>query len=71
MTVSESLRAAVKEAMAQGVTRYRIAKDARLDHTALSRFLAERRDLRLSTIDALAEFLGLELGTNRSERSHE
>ena len=66
MSVSESLRAAVKAVMARGTTRYRIAKGAGLDHTALSRFLAEGRDVRASTVDRLAEFLGLELGPKKA-----
>ncbi|MFH1267202.1 MAG: helix-turn-helix transcriptional regulator [Planctomycetota bacterium] len=67
MTVSDDLRAAVKEAMRRGVTRYRISRDAKVDHSALSRFLTEDRDLRLSTVDALASYLGLELRGNKPE----
>lgn len=67
MTVSESLRKAVKEAVVQGKTRYRIAKDAGLDHTALTRFLAEGRDVRISTVDRLAEAVGLELRSKSGE----
>jgi len=67
MPISEALRAAVRTALAHGVTRYRIAKDAGLDHTALTRFLAEGRDVRLSTVDALADYLGLELRGNSTE----
>jgi len=68
MTISENLRDAVKAAMRRGVTRYRIAKDSGVDHTALSRFLTEGRDVRVSTVDALAEYLGLELGPKKGER---
>jgi len=67
MTVSETLRAAVKGAMRRGVTRYRIAKDSGVDHTALSRFVTEGRDVRLSTVDALAGYLGFELRPNKPE----
>ena len=67
MTVSESLRAAIREAMRQGTTRYRIAQDADVDHSGLSRFLDEGRDIRVSTVDALAEYLGLELGPKKGE----
>ena len=65
MTVSTTLRAAIKAAMAKGVTRYRIAKGSGVDHTALSRFLTEGRDVRVSTVDALAGYLELELQPNR------
>ncbi len=68
MTVSESLRTAVEAAMAKGVTRYRIAKDAGADHTALSRFLTGDRDIRVSTVDSLAEILHLELRPKRGAR---
>ncbi len=68
MTVSEDLRAATKGAVRRGVTRYRIAKDSGIDHTALSRFLTEGRDLRLSTVDALASYQGLELQPNKPGR---
>jgi len=67
MPISEALRAAVKTALERGVTRYRIAKDAGLDHTALSRFLAQGRDVRVSTVDALADYLGLELRPKSAE----
>jgi len=67
MSVSKDLRAAVKAAMVQGTTRYRIAKGAGLDHTALSRFLADGRDLRVSTVDALADYLGWELRPKKAE----
>jgi transcriptional regulator with XRE-family HTH domain len=67
MSVSQDLRAAVNAALARGVTRYKIAKRAQIDHTALSRFLAGTRDARLSTVDALAEVLDLELRPKNGE----
>ena len=67
MRVSESLRQAVKEALAGGTTRYVIAKRARMDHSGLSRFLIARRDIRLSNVDRLAEALGLELRSKSAE----
>ena len=68
MTVSDTLRAAIQDAMEHGTTRYRIAKDSGVDHTALSRFLTEGRDIRVSTVDALAEYMDLELRPKRAER---
>jgi len=68
MSISKTLRAAVKTALGRGVTRYRIAKDARLDHTGLTRFLSGDRDLRLTNADRLAEALGMEL-RRKSERT--
>jgi len=67
MSISETLRAAVRTALERGVTRYRIAKDAGLDHTALTRFLVDGRDLRVSTVDSLADYLGLELAPKKAE----
>ena len=61
MSVSSTLRTAVQAAMARGVTRYRIATDSGVDHTHLTKFLREGRDIRISTADALSEYLGLEL----------
>ncbi len=65
MNVSDSLRAAVQAALAEGATRYQVGKGAGVDHTVLSRFLFEGRDVRVSTVDALAGYLGLELTPNR------
>ena len=67
MSVSQTLRAAIREAMSHGKTRYVISRDTRVDHTALSRFLAHGRDVRLSTVDALADYLGLELRPKSAE----
>ncbi len=67
MTLSDTLRAAIHDAMARGTTRYAISRDSGVDHSGLSRFLAEGRDLRASTIDRLAEFLGLELAPKKAE----
>jgi DNA-binding phage protein len=61
MTVSQDLRAAIQAAIRDGTTRYVIAKGASVDHTALSRFLVEGRDVRVSTVDRVADYLGLEL----------
>jgi hypothetical protein len=59
--VSETLRAAVTAAEARGITRYRICQETGLDHSSLTRFVYEGRDARASTLDALADFFGLEL----------
>jgi len=67
MSVSETLRAAVKTALRSGLTRYVVSKGAGVDHTNLTRFLQEHRDIRLSTVDRLADFVGLELGPKRGE----
>jgi len=71
MSVSESLRDAIREAIARGTTRYVISRDSGVDHSGLSRFMADGRDLRVSTVDRLAEFLHLELGPKNGVRSPE
>jgi hypothetical protein len=67
MSVSESPRAAIRGAMARGTTRYVISRDSGVDHSGLRRFLTEGRDIRASKVDALAEFLGLELARKKAE----
>lgn len=71
MNVSEALRTAVKATLAGGATRYQVAKGSGVDHTNLSRFLFEGRDVRVSTVDRLSKFLGLELQQKTDERSPE
>jgi len=44
-----------------GKTRYAIAKGAGVEYSVLLRFLDHGRDIRLSTVEALAEYLGLEM----------
>jgi|DewCreStandDraft_4_1066084.scaffolds.fasta_scaffold94905_2 transcriptional regulator with XRE-family HTH domain len=57
-TVTERLRAAI---LAAGVTQYRIAEDTGVNRAALSRFIRRQRGLDGSSIDVLAEYLGLDL----------
>lgn len=61
-TVSGQLRAAMKAA---AVSRYRIAKETGLEQSALSRFVRGKAGLDLSSVDKLAEYLGLELVAKR------
>ncbi len=56
MSLGDQLRDAIDRS---GLSRYRIAKDADVDYMALWRFLDEDRDIRLSTVERLAEYLGL------------
>lgn len=59
MTVfSDALRRAIDES---GLTMYRIAKDAGLDFSTLSRFCHGERGLRLESADKLAEYFNLEV----------
>jgi transcriptional regulator with XRE-family HTH domain len=57
-TVSERIREAVETA---DVTRYRIAQETGIEESALSRFISRERGLGMESLDALAEYFGLEL----------
>ncbi len=61
MSVSDDIRKAVEARLRKGVTRYAIARDAEVDYRSIALWLDEDRDIRLSTIDALADYLGMEL----------
>ena len=65
MALSEQLRKTIEAAERRGVTRYRIAKDAGIGYDILARFLDHDRDIRLSTVDHLAAYFGLELKPSR------
>ncbi len=59
--VSQALREAISE---QGLTAYAAAKRAGVSVDAIQRFLNEQRGLTLSTVDKLADSLGLTLCSN-------
>jgi transcriptional regulator with XRE-family HTH domain len=56
--LSDQIRRAVDES---GLSRYRICKDAGIDQATFSRFMAGKVGLSMTTLDALADVLGLEL----------
>ena len=56
--VSKALREAIVE---RGLTAYATAKQAGVSVDAIQRFLNEQRGLNLSTVDKLADALGLTL----------
>jgi len=60
MTISEQLRAAVRDAEKRGITQYRIAKDSGINPSVVLRFVAGG-GLQLPTVDVLCETLNLEL----------
>lgn len=62
--VSEALRDAINE---RGLTAYAAAKRAGVSVDAIQRFLKEQRGLTLSTVDKLADSLGLTLCPNESD----
>ena len=63
---SDEVRNAIEDS---GLSRYRIAKDADIDQSTLSRFVHGQRTLSLETVDRLAELLGwhLDVGSKKSK----
>jgi transcriptional regulator with XRE-family HTH domain len=61
MTFSEQIRAVIENS---GTTRYALARQVGVSESALSRFASGERGLNLSTLDRLADALGLEISVN-------
>jgi hypothetical protein len=57
-TISDALKRAIA---ARKETRYATALHAEINYRTLQRWLDEDADIRLSTVQALADYLGLEL----------
>jgi transcriptional regulator with XRE-family HTH domain len=64
MSISEELKSAIK---ASKETRYAIAVNSKVDHAVLRRFMSGERDIKLSTAERLAQYLGLELKKSSSK----
>jgi transcriptional regulator with XRE-family HTH domain len=62
---SDQLRQAVDKS---GLSRYEICKRAGLDQSVMHRFMHGTSGLRMVTIDAICEILGLELKTRQLAR---
>ena len=61
-TVSEVLIQAIENAWDNDVTTYRIGKNSDVDPGTIDRFVSgERPNIRIETVDRLAEGLGLDL----------
>lgn len=60
MAIHDELQKAIAKS---GQTRYAIAKGAGVDYDALADFLDKGRDIRLSTAEKLASYLGMRLMT--------
>jgi len=65
--ISEQVRQAINR---DGRTRYRIAMESGVEQGTLSRFMAGA-DLRLTTVDKLANVLGLSITCSRSKNCSE
>lgn len=69
MPITDQLLKAIADAQENGETLYRIAKESGVNHTALTRFVTgERRDIRVSTADKLAAYLGLSLTPDKRKK---
>jgi plasmid maintenance system antidote protein VapI len=64
MSVSDQLKSAIR---AYG-TVYRLAQDSGIAQPVINRFVNGERDLKLATVDKLAQHLGLELKPRRAPR---
>jgi ribosome-binding protein aMBF1 (putative translation factor) len=56
--ISEQVRKAIADS---GQSRYRISKETGIDAAVLNRFIHRQQSLKLSTVDTLGEFLGLDI----------
>ena len=56
--ISRQLRQVILDS---GLTAYTLGKEAQIDPGMIQRFLNEERDIRLDTLDRLADVLGLRL----------
>ena len=63
--VSDQIRAAIETSDASV---YRIARETDIDKSALSRFMSGERGLSTTALDALGEFLELEIVVRKKRR---
>ncbi len=63
--ISSQLRSLIESS---GYSRYRIAQETGVDAAVLCHFVAGRRGMSLESIDALGEYLGLELVSRRKSK---
>jgi transcriptional regulator with XRE-family HTH domain len=61
-TISDQIRQVIESS---GLSRYEICKQAGIDQAAMSRFMSGERGLSTSTLDKLADVLGLEIVTRK------
>jgi len=62
MKLTDQLRQAIDDA---GLTRYQIAKETGIDESALAKFYNGRRGLSMDALNALGEFLQLNITLGR------
>ena len=54
--------------LTSGLTRYRISQESGVEQAALSRFMAGKTSLTLTTLDRMADVLGLDLVVRKPKR---
>jgi len=64
--ISDGIRRAIDES---DLSRYRIAKEAKLSQSLLSRFMSRDRGLSLNAADKLGVVLGLRVSTGSGKRT--
>ena len=64
----DAIKDGIRRAEADGVTRYRIAKDTGISQAALSRFMSGEQGLGVELVELLADYLGLEIVIRRRAR---
>lgn len=66
--LSDQLRQAIADS---GMSRYRIAQDTGIDESALAKFFNGQRGLSLASLDALVEYLDLEVVPKQSKKTRQ
>jgi transcriptional regulator with XRE-family HTH domain len=61
-TLSDQIRAAIRKC---GMTRYRLAAEARVDQGALSRFINGKSGLSIAALDRISEIIGLRVAIEK------
>jgi transcriptional regulator with XRE-family HTH domain len=62
--LSDQIRMAIEKS---GMTRYRLAAEARVDQGALSRFMSGKSGLSMAALDRISEIIGLSVRIEKRE----
>ena len=63
--LTEQVRRAIAES---GISRYRIARETGIAESTLSNFMADKRGFSLASLDALGDFLELDIVAHATKR---
>jgi len=66
-SLTDQVRRAI---LTSGLTRYRISQETGVDHAALSRFMAGKTSLTLTSLDRMADVLGLDVVARGPARAY-